>query len=329
MANRREYRKDPFAGLRLDEAFVQAARCHEPSAAERGEQAVRPTPEQPAGRASQRRRPARRWWSLVPGVAVLLVGAVLVWSWRTGSTDGAAAAAAADPPVLVAIDGGDRPTPSRADSNVPLGAPLGGIPEGGPYRFHWTQPGGDEPVAYDPCRPIPVVVNEAAAPPGATAIVSQAITEMAVITGLQLTMEGSTDEGPAVDRPAFQPERYGDRWAPVLLAWTDPTEVPELAGAVTGVGGSVLVRGRGSAPAVYVLGIVLLDGPQAASMLGGGDAAVRALVLHELGHLLGLDHVEDDTQLMHDQPSTDVVELQQGDLAGLAELGRGPCRAEL
>lgn len=331
MADRRECRKDPFAGLRLDEAFVQAARCHEPSAAERREQAVCPIHEQPAGRDRGRCRAARRWWSVVPGVAVLLVGAVLVWSWRTGSTGEAGTAAAPHPLVLIAADGGDGPTPRRADSSVPLGVPLPGLPESGPHRFQLTQPDGDEPVAYDPCRPIPVVVNEASAPPGATAIVTRAIDEMAVITGLQLTMEGSTDEVPAVDRPAFQPERYGDRWAPVLVAWTDPTQVPALAGAVAGLGGSVRVGGPGAAPDVYVSGMLLLDGPEAASMLGepGGDASVRAVVLHELGHLLGLGHVDDETQLMHDRLSAEVVELQRGDLAGLAALGRGPCRAEL
>jgi predicted Zn-dependent protease len=45
---------------------------------------------------------------------------------------------------------------------------------------------------------------------------------------------------------------------------------------------------------------------------------------HELGHLVGLGHVDDATQLMSPtigEPQT----FQSGDLAGLAKLGQGTC----
>jgi len=45
---------------------------------------------------------------------------------------------------------------------------------------------------------------------------------------------------------------------------------------------------------------------------------------HELGHVVGLDHVGDRDQMMHPS-SSDVLTFQEGDLAGLAQLGEGAC----
>jgi hypothetical protein len=48
------------------------------------------------------------------------------------------------------------------------------------------------------------------------------------------------------------------------------------------------------------------------------------VVLHELGHLVGLAHVNDPQQLMYSRGSTSNG-LGPGDLAGLARLGEGAC----
>lgn len=52
---------------------------------------------------------------------------------------------------------------------------------------------------------------------------------------------------------------------------------------------------------------------------------VRGVVLHEFGHLLGLAHVKDPTQLMNPVGVPGINDLQAGDLEGLAKLGRGSC----
>lgn len=54
------------------------------------------------------------------------------------------------------------------------------------------------------------------------------------LTGLRFVVDGYTDEPPSEDRPPCQPERYGDRWAPVLIGWQDEAENPALAGNVVG-----------------------------------------------------------------------------------------------
>ncbi|HEX6418878.1 MAG TPA: matrixin family metalloprotease, partial [Acidimicrobiales bacterium] len=78
-------------------------------------------------------------------------------------------------------------------------------------------------------------------------------------------------------------------------------------------------------------GLVVIDGPQMAELLAGpgGREAVRAVLLHELGHLVGLDHVDDPGQLMQPVAQADLVAFGPGDLTGLAHLGRGACHPDL
>ncbi|MGJ9411746.1 matrixin family metalloprotease [Aeromicrobium sp. CF4.19] len=64
----------------------------------------------------------------------------------------------------------------------------------------------------------------------------------------------------------------------------------------------------------------MLDGPQLASL---DSERSRAVLLHELAHLVGLDHVDDTDELMY--PTSGPLEWGPGDLAGLEALGEGRC----
>ena len=50
---------------------------------------------------------------------------------------------------------------------------------------------------------------------------------------------------------------------------------------------------------------------------------------HELGHLVGLDHVQAATQLMYPETTSDLTDFAPGDRQGLAALGRGTCFPEI
>jgi len=123
---------------------------------------------------------------------------------------------------------------------------------------------------------------------------------------------------------------YGDRWAPVLISWVTPNENPDFAADVTGEGGSSAMS-RDGRPSAYVTGAVELDAGQLASILQrpGGNQIVRAIMLHELGHLVGLDHINVANQLMYPQGQPGVTDFGIGDLTGLAALGRGSCMPDL
>ena len=163
---------------------------------------------------------------------------------------------------------------------------------------------------------------------------------MSAATGLVFKPVGRTDESPGPNRESVQPNRYGADWAPVLIAWSNPDVVPGLAGAVAGQAGSTSYRvTRSTADSEvsrqstgYVTGIIMLDGSQIAEIIAeapDGQSAARSVVQHEAGHLVGLDHVDDPSQLMYPESNIETTHFGDGDLRGLHELGLGPCIPEL
>jgi hypothetical protein len=212
-------------------------------------------------------------------------------------------------------------------SATPLGVPFPAPSGTGGYALLRTQDDGVSPVTWDRCTPIHYVMRPDGAPPQAAAEVRAALDMVARATGLVFVYDGVTDEAPTQDRPSYQPERYGDRWAPVLLAWSTATETPRLAGTVLGLGGPQLWDpGSG---ARYVTGMVVFDIDDV-RRLGGFDRGthVRPILLHELGHLVGLAHVADRGQVMWHEDEMPYAAYMAGDLRGLERLGSGPCHAD-
>jgi hypothetical protein len=190
------------------------------------------------------------------------------------------------------------------------------------YSFLHTLDGG-QPVRWSTCEPIRYVVRRKNLPDGAGRLLEQSVRRISEASGLEFSREGTTDEKPTDSRKLHQPKRYGDRWAPVLIAFSGPGEYERLQGQAAGYGGAVYVQ-RGGATPRYVSGMAVFDTDQLSSM--GGEKAMRAVMMHELAHVVGLGHVRDSSQLMNPvQYGERVTELQDGDLAGLEVLGNGEC----
>jgi hypothetical protein len=270
---------------------------------------------------------------VVPLVLLLSLGAAVLvgpssWPWSPVAPVATSAAPSVTPPTLSTPP--DRPTAGREAARRPLGRPLPAPPEGGTHAFIAFQADGVTPVAYDPCRPVHYVVRPDNAPTGGEEAVHAAFARLAEVTGLRFVHDGGSTEATTLDRPIFQPERYGDRWAPVLVAWETEEQNPALAGDTVGQAGSVAVS-LGEGPRVFVTGTVSLDAgrmPEIIAFRNGAEAA-RAIILHELGHLVGLGHVDDGQQLMYPEARREVPDFAAGDLTGLAVLGSGPCVPEL
>jgi hypothetical protein len=284
-------------------------------------------------RTARHRRPraARR---IVRGLAAstLLAGAVFL----------AAGVVSGDPRFAGLLDPGRGTGPGKAISGQPgqpaaaeavrTDTPPPGLEEqdeplGRPQKLAVNDDG--TPVGYSPCRPLHFVVNAALAPAGAERLVEDAIRTISRATGIRFVDDGSTAETPSPSRIPYQQDAYGDRWAPLLIAWTTPEQAPQLAGPVIGTGGSTHFS-FGDGPKSFVTGSLELDAPQIAEDLSRTDGAAyaTAVILHELGHVMGLEHVDDSVQLMY--PEIGAPDgLAAGDLNGLYELGSAQCRKDL
>lgn len=183
------------------------------------------------------------------------------------------------------------------------------------------------PTRWNPCEPIHYVVNAQLAPPGSIEDVHEAVRRISAATGIAFEYEGPTDEEASLYREVFQPDRYGDRWAPVLIAWADPgdSDIPfesdgHLAAAV---GVPVIPPTR--LEDVYVSGWVAInaDDPNPPGFSFPGQQG--PVILHELGHVMGLGHVKAVGEIMH-PAGGGVVDLGPGDKEGLGQLGEsGGC----
>ncbi len=194
------------------------------------------------------------------------------------------------------------------------------VPGGqGSYEFSMTQRGSDEPVSYNPCRPIEYVINPVGGPANGTELIESAIGVVSDATGFRFRYEGTSN-----DR-AFESRTGMFGAAPVLFGWATETEIPRLADDVSGLGGSAAEE-QSPGRRVYVTGMVVLDREDFEDLARrpDGEAQQRAVVVHELGHVVGLAHVDDPAELMYDS-STGQTALGPGDREGLAQLGAVPC----
>ncbi|MGH2631148.1 MAG: hypothetical protein ACRDHI_11410 [Actinomycetota bacterium] len=188
------------------------------------------------------------------------------------------------------------------------------------YRFIGRDFDG-APVRWNPCEPVHYVVNASAAPPGSLGDVQEAVRRISVATSIEFTYDGLTDEVLERRRDVVQVDEYGEGWAPVIVAWVDPDTSSISFREGNDVAAGVASPFTPSGSDVIVSGWIAINADDGNPPGFGSPDAQGPVVLHEWGHVMGLDHVGERGQLMH-EAGGGVTDLGPGDLEGLRRLGR-------
>jgi hypothetical protein len=199
------------------------------------------------------------------------------------------------------------PQPLVAALSVPLvGQASSAQPAGDSTAFAFLslRSGHDLVARWNPCETIAYRVNPAGAPPGSLTEVRSAVARVARATGLTFRYLGATSVIPGRAPDNYPPDTH------LIIAWGAPD------GGDAGVGGATYLPAHtasGEAALVINRGMVVLDPAR----------TTGRLLLHELGHAVGLAHplADDRTEIMHARLTADATRWGAGDLAGLQAVG--------
>jgi hypothetical protein len=224
---------------------------------------------------------------------------------------------------IAVLPEGEAPAPVDLPAPVPRTVPPDADGSDGPVDAYSLLDTGRPGAVFrwNPCSPIRYRTRLDGAPPALAAAVVTAVQQLSAATGLTFVDLGRTDftgvlaGGSPVDRPAD---------ADLLLTVAAEAEAPTLAGPP--VGYAALTRSVWAGPDARIVRADIVLEKQfvtsALSGLGSPTGGVEALLLHELGHAVGLGHSLSDTQIMYptltDHPAPS---YRSGDRSGLARVG--------
>lgn len=205
---------------------------------------------------------------------------------------------------------------------------------------NWTDPDGTKHrIRWNPCQTITYAVNprlagkSTAARAAAVTDVKGAFRRMSQRTGIEVAYVGRTDEIPRDG--ASESWSTKQRAAEIVVAWVDQDRAAKRSnlmgnsggGYPSGVGGWMMRAWSGSGGTWRTAigrGFVVINADHNRLYTSGfGSGMTRgALLLHEIGHALGLDHVGSTAQLMYPQMlDRGMSGYHEGDRRGLRKVG--------
>ena len=177
-------------------------------------------------------------------------------------------------------------------------------------------------MRWNPCEQVGYRVNINQAPAGALGDVKEAMRRIGQANGLRLVYRGTT---------SGIPQSGGNSWYPrdtqIVIAWIrkgqssmfDPYPTAAAVGGAVSSGG--YWQGDKTSVSKIIRGAVVID--KTMRFKGGfGSGYTRGdILLHEIGHTMGLGHVSASKQIMYRQMTRGAARLNKGDLTGLEKRG--------
>jgi len=176
------------------------------------------------------------------------------------------------------------------------------------------------PFRWNPCRSIRFVVNLGSYGEAYRPMITEAVERTATATGLQFDHVGDTTYVPTSTTSDLTATQRLTRTGPydVVIALVSESTSDLVPGHIIGLA-ETSARRSGSR-GEYTATRVLVDMGDSAMFADWHPEGPGTVLLHELGHAVGLDHVEDPAQLMFSF-TTSVNTFGSGDLRGLWEVG--------
>ena len=198
---------------------------------------------------------------------------------------------------------------------------------GNPRAFTFMATVGAAVARWNPCAPIGYRVNARLGGPGALSDTRRAMARIRRLNGLNLVYRGSTRIIPGGRNGRAYP-----RDTRLVVSWAKPAQSSYLGGVgVAGVGGPSWTSARndrGRADLMVTRGFAVLnaDLPLAGGFGRGPRSGYQGtrgqLLMHEIGHAIGMGHAGDDRwQILYPTMTRKPAVWGAGDLRGLVRLG--------
>lgn len=183
----------------------------------------------------------------------------------------------------------------------------------------WTREDPSFPFRWDTCAPIPYGVNLAGTRHRNLKVLRAALADISAATGFTFQYAGRTHAVPYVrgrDQLHQVPE------GGLTVAWATPRKVPGLAGNIVGLGGPGISYHRLAGEWQVESAGVVIDKTARLTTRPVRGPSLISLLLHELGHAMGLGHSRSKANVMYEGLGRwSRPHLGPGDRAGLRNLG--------
>ncbi|GAA1786492.1 hypothetical protein GCM10009682_05750 [Luedemannella flava] len=258
------------------------------------------------------------------GIALSLTLATAV----TASLAGLPATATPAASGLPSTSNADAGPTERAASATATTSAVTNTLKGDARAYRFLFPGR---ARWNPCATIGYRVNPTYASSGAISDTKAAIARIAAATGLRFSYQGTTRV-----MPGGRNDRY-PKGTQLVIAWARPGRDSSMIKArdtgLAGIGGGSSVgayTSRGAKAPRIVEGYAVLNaGMKLSGGFGSGprygwQGTRGQLLMHEIGHTVGLDHPKqkDTWEIMYPTLTRKPAVFGKGDRAGLKALGR-------